>query len=630
MAAIQKLLNIALPPLSLVLLSSFMIPFLIFKVLIYVRKLFQTDEKLENKVVLITGAASGIGEQLAYEYGRRGAVLSLVDIREDNLVVVAEKARSLGSPDVIIIAADVSKLQDSRRFVDQTVNHFGRLDCLVNNAGIGKASGFKDWTNNASEFTPMMDVNFWGSVYGTLCAIPHLKTSRGRIIVIASVFGWFPFPRSSIYSASKAAVINYFETLRMELGRAISITIVTPGLINTDLGLTVVKEESIMGIFPMLSASELAKSIVKSACGGDMYLIEPSWVKAAIIMVVDEWILNILVPPTCIALLLFILPPYLLFKIIYYVLRSLLKENVAGKVILITGASSGIGEHIAYEYGRRGARLALVARRENRLKEVAQRAMALGSPHVITIPADVSILKDCQRFVDCTVNRFGRLDHLVNNAGVVPVCLFEHATDISNFAPAMDINLWGSAYATYFSIPYLRKSRGKIIAIASSAGWLPTPRMIFYNASKAAVISLYESLRTELGKDIGITIVTPGLVESEMTQGKFLSKDGQMVLDQEMRDVLVSLMPIRSVTEAAKSIVNSACRGDPYLTEPAWIRTTLYLQIFCPQLLEYLSRWTLISGTSERDTISKKLLHLSCLKKYLYPESVRNPTLQPN
>ncbi|XLR15762.1 hypothetical protein S83_043700 [Arachis hypogaea] len=354
------------------------------------------------------------------------------------------------------------------------------------------------------------------------------------------------------------------------------------------------------------------------------------FLQAAIIMVVDEWILNILVPPTCIALLLFILPPYLLFKIIYYVLRSLLKENVAGKVILITGASSGIGEHIAYEYGRRGARLALVARRENRLKEVAQRAMALGSPHVITIPADVSILKDCQRFVDCTVNRFGRLDHLVNNAGVVPVCLFEHATDISNFAPAMDINLWGSAYATYFSIPYLRKSRGKIIAIASSAGWLPTPRMIFYNASKAAVISLYESLRTELGKDIGITIVTPGLVESEMTQGKFLSKDGQMVLDQEMRDVLVSLMPIRSVTEAAKSIVNSACRGDPYLTEPAWIRTTLYLQIFCPQLLEYLSRWTLISGTSERDTISKKLLHLSCLKKYLYPESVRNPTLQPN
>ncbi|XLU95069.1 11-beta-hydroxysteroid dehydrogenase A [Arachis duranensis] len=354
------------------------------------------------------------------------------------------------------------------------------------------------------------------------------------------------------------------------------------------------------------------------------------FLQAATIMVVDEWILNILVPPTCIALLLFILPPYLLFKIIYYVLRSLLKENVAGKVILITGASSGIGEHIAYEYGRRGARLALVARRENRLKEVAQRAMALGSPHVITIPADVSILKDCQRFVDCTVNRFGRLDHLVNNAGVVPVCLFEHATDISNFAPAMDINLWGSAYATYFSIPHLRKSRGKIIAIASSAGWLPTPRMIFYNASKAAVISLYESLRTELGKDIGITIVTPGLVESEMTQGKFLSKDGQMVLDQEMRDVLVSLMPIRSVTEAAKSIVNSACRGDPYLTEPAWIRTTLYLQIFCPQLLEYLSRWTLISGTSERDTISKKLLHLSCLKKYLYPESVRNPTLQPN
>ncbi|XP_052114358.1 11-beta-hydroxysteroid dehydrogenase A [Arachis duranensis] len=221
MAAIQKLLNIALPPLSLVLLSSFMIPFLIFKVFIYVRNLFQTDEKLENKVVLITGAASGIGE---------------------------------------------------------VCSTLSAVDCLVNNAGIGKPSGFKDWSN-ASEFTSIMDVNFWGSVYGTLCAIPHLKTSRGRIVVIASALGWFPLPRFSIYSASKAAIINYFETLRMELGCAIGITIVTPGVVKTDLGVTLIKEERIMDIIPMLSASELAESIVKSACRGDMYLTEPSWVK---------------------------------------------------------------------------------------------------------------------------------------------------------------------------------------------------------------------------------------------------------------------------------------------------------------------------------------------------------------
>ncbi|MED6121634.1 hypothetical protein PIB30_032071 [Stylosanthes scabra] len=280
MAAIEKLLNVALPPLSFLLLSTFMLPFLLFKILLYVRKLVaHTDENLEDKVVLITGAASGIGEQLAYAYGRRGALLSLVDIRKDKLEIVADKAKSLGSPDVTIIAADVSKLQDCHRFVDHTVNHFGRLDCLVNNAGIGKPSEFKDWSNHDSEFTPIMDVNFWGSVYGSLCAIPHLKTSKGRIIVVASALGWFPLPGSSIYNASKAAVINYFETLRMELGWAIGITIVTPGLVKTDLGFKLTKKESIMGIVPMALASELAESIVKSGCRGDMYLTEPSWVK---------------------------------------------------------------------------------------------------------------------------------------------------------------------------------------------------------------------------------------------------------------------------------------------------------------------------------------------------------------
>ncbi|KAK2438977.1 hydroxysteroid dehydrogenase [Trifolium repens] len=223
-----------------------------------------------------------------------------------------------------------------------------------------------------------------------------------------------------------------------------------------------------------------------------------------------------------------------------------------------------------------------------------------------------------------------RVDHLVNNAGIVPLSLFEDTTDITIFAPTMDINFWGSAYGTYFSIPHLRKSKGKIIAIASSAGWLPAPRMMFYNASKAAVISLYETLRTELGKDIGITIVTPGLIESEMTQGKFLSKEGQMVLDQEMRDVQVSVVPIRSVTEAAKGIVNSACRGDSYLTEPAWIRTTFYWKVFCPEVLEFLNRWLLLSGSSERETISKKLINLPGLNKYVYPESVRNPKIKPN
>lgn len=89
-------------------------------------------------------------------------------------------------------------------------------------------------------------------------------------------------------------------------------------------------------------------------------------------------------------------------------LRTVFSENVAGKVVLITGASSGIGENLAYEYARRGACLALCARREGILREVAEKALDLGSPEVISVPADVANIDDCKSFVEETVKRFGR------------------------------------------------------------------------------------------------------------------------------------------------------------------------------------------------------------------------------
>ncbi|WVZ06164.1 hypothetical protein V8G54_019510 [Vigna mungo] len=103
------------------------------------------------------------------------------------------------------------------------------LDHLVNNAGISGKPVTVENMRDVSEYTAVMDVNFWGAVNATLFAIPHLKNSEGRIIVIASVCAWFPIPLISIYNASKAAITNFFETLRMESSTAIGITIATPG-----------------------------------------------------------------------------------------------------------------------------------------------------------------------------------------------------------------------------------------------------------------------------------------------------------------------------------------------------------------------------------------------------------------
>ncbi|KOM30453.1 hypothetical protein LR48_Vigan01g000700 [Vigna angularis] len=301
MVVISELFNFALPPLSLLLLTILMLPSLIFKLLMHVRKSLR-KENVASKVVLITGAASGIGEQIAYEYARRGAKLSLVDIRKEKLVAVSDKARSLGSPDVTTIAADVSKVQECKRFVDETFNYFGRLDHLVNNAGISGKPVTVENMRDISEYTAVMDVNFWGAVNGTLFAIPHLKNSKGRIIVIASVCGWFPLPLISIYNASKAAITNFFETLRMEAGTAFGITIATPGFIKTDLTLKAKFElKGVMGTVPMGSASECAKAIVESACRGDMYVTDPSWYKVlfpwkVLHPQIVDWALNLICP----------------------------------------------------------------------------------------------------------------------------------------------------------------------------------------------------------------------------------------------------------------------------------------------------------------------------------------------
>ncbi|CAN4103494.1 unnamed protein product [Withania somnifera] len=324
------------------------------------------------------------------------------------------------------------------------------------------------------------------------------------------------------------------------------------------------------------------------------------------------------------------MPLYLFLKFINVIYRSIFTENVAGKVVLITGASSGIGEHLAYEYAKKGARLVLAARRLKSLEEVADMAYWLGSPDVIPVHADVSKVEDCQRLIEETIRNFGRLDHLVTNAAVTHLYMFEDLVEVTNAAPSMDINFWGAVYSTHFAIPHLKETKGKIIAITSSAGYLPAARISFYNASKAALISFFETLRVELGTQIGITIVTPALTESEMTKGKFLTTEGKLEVDQVMRDVEMSVTPILPVERCAKSIVKSACRGDNYLTEPPWFKTFFIYELFFPELIEWFERWFLIAGPGKPATEapSKILADVTGLQEYVYPASLLSPHIK--
>ncbi|KAL6011654.1 hypothetical protein ACLOJK_002102 [Asimina triloba] len=280
-----------------------------------------------------------------------------------------------------------------------------------------------------------------------------------------------------------------------------------------------------------------------------------------------------------------LLPLYILYKLFLSLLTS--EEKVINKVVLVTGASSGIGEQIAYQYAKRGARLVICARREELLKKVAMNAQNLGSPEVLVIPTDVSKLEDCKDMVEKTITRFGRLDHLVLNAGLCAVCPFEEIENISAFKELTDVNFWGYIYTTHYAIPHLRRSKGKVIVNASIGGLLVGATTSIYCASKAALVKFYETLRQEMS-DVEFTIVTLGFVDTDMTRGKFMNKDGKLLYNQKMPDI-IKFLPKGSAEDCAKAILRAASRGKRHLLWPTSYWIPLVIFTLLPQAMEWLA-----------------------------------------
>ncbi|XP_011621033.1 11-beta-hydroxysteroid dehydrogenase-like 5 [Amborella trichopoda] len=254
-------------------------------------------------------------------------------------------------------------------------------------------------------------------------------------------------------------------------------------------------------------------------------------------------LLDLVVPPAGLAMLAFAWPSLSFLHACEGVYHYFFSENMDNKVVIVTGASSGIGEQIAYEYAKRGANLVLVARKEDRLWGIEENARALGARHVTVKAADVVKEEDCRRFVDETINQFGHLNHLVNTASLGHTFFFEEATDTSVFPHMMDINFWGNVYPTYFALPHLRRSKGRIVVNASVESWLPMPRMSLYAAAKAAVLNFYETLRFEVMDVVGITIATHGWIGSEMTRGKFMLEEGAEMQWREESEFALKIRP---------------------------------------------------------------------------------------
>ncbi|WOL18757.1 hypothetical protein Cni_G27554 [Canna indica] len=280
-------------------------------------------------------------------------------------------------------------------------------------------------------------------------------------------------------------------------------------------------------------------------------------------------------------------PTLTFLHVLEWAFKSLHREEMENKVVVITGASSAIGEQLAYEYARRRANLVLVARREHRLWGIRENARLLGAKHVLVMAADVVKEEECRRFINDTINYFGQLHHLVNTATLGHNFYFEEATDPSVFPHMMDINFWGNVYPTYVALPYLRQTHGRILVNASADSWFPMPRMSLYAAAKSAVVSFYETLRYEVKDDVGITIATHGWISNDIGKGKFMLEEGAELQWKEEREVPLTGAHIE---ELAKMMVAGACRGDAYVKHPSWYDIFLLYRIFVPDVLNWTFR----------------------------------------
>ena len=197
-----------------------------------------------------------------------------------------------------------------------------------------------------------------------------------------------------------------------------------------------------------------------------------------------------------------------------------------GQVILVTGASSGIGAELARQCAAAGAHVALAARDGARLAQVAAECRTRGGDALV-LTGDVSIEADCKRLVDETVAHYGRLDTLINNAGLGASGRFDDITDLSIFETLMRVNFLGSVWCTAYALPHLKESRGRIVAISSLTGLTGVPKRTAYAATKHAMAGFFDSLRIELdGTGVSVTVVYPGFVFSEINQ-RALQPNGQ-------------------------------------------------------------------------------------------------------
>jgi NAD(P)-dependent dehydrogenase (short-subunit alcohol dehydrogenase family) len=223
--------------------------------------------KIRGTTVVITGATSGIGRETALEFVRSGARVVVAGRREERLKALVAEIESK-SGEALAVRADVASQKQVENLIAKTIERFGRIDTLVNNAGVGIAAKFDD--QSLEDFKRVMEVNFWGAVYACKAAVPQMKkqSSGGVIINVSSILGKRGAPFETAYCSSKFALAGFSESLRAELmSEKIDVTAIYPGAVQTEIFESAANQTGmeLPNLLPKFPASRMAKLIVQNA-----------------------------------------------------------------------------------------------------------------------------------------------------------------------------------------------------------------------------------------------------------------------------------------------------------------------------------------------------------------------------
>jgi short-subunit dehydrogenase len=267
-------------------------------------------------------------------------------------------------------------------------------------------------------------------------------------------------------------------------------------------------------------------------------------------------------------------------------IQSIFKD----KLVVITGASSGIGRELAYQLAAQGAWLSLAARNTERLESVRAACEARGGKAIV-ISTDVAEPAQCAALIRKTMEHYSQLDMLVNNAGRTMYANFEDVRDPGIFEKLMRVNYLGSVYCTYYALPYLKQTQGRIIGVSSLTGKTGVPTRSGYAVSKHAMAGFFDSLRIEVAQyNVSVTMIYPGFVATAVREQAF-GENGQSVGRSTVRESKV--MPVE---RCAQIILRAAAQRKREVVMTLRGKIGIWLKLLVPGLVDRIARRAIRTG----------------------------------